>query len=159
VDHQRHHGAGAWPGLEAVPKKPKFTCFVVVVVCNTPICLQLAMHRASSCGTHRVVTHSRKMRFSAHRTSCPTLHKQQRRSLRRESTTTQPSSADAGLCVATAMSFRPLQQQSTFCSVSLLTRAVVAQQSHNKPGNWHADSSRRSVVQRSRERTAPRISS
>jgi len=32
VDHQRHHGAGAWPGLEAVPKKPKFTCFVVIIV-------------------------------------------------------------------------------------------------------------------------------
>ena len=38
--------------------------------CNTPICLQLAAHRVSSCGTHRVVTHSRKMRFSAHGTSC-----------------------------------------------------------------------------------------
>jgi len=38
--------------------------------CNTLICLQLAMHRASSCGTHGVVTHSQKMRFSAHRTSC-----------------------------------------------------------------------------------------
>jgi len=38
--------------------------------CNTLICLWLAMHRASSYGTHRVVTHSRKTRFSAHRTSC-----------------------------------------------------------------------------------------
>jgi len=41
-------------------------------ICNTPICLQLATHRASSCGTHRVVTHSRKMRFLAHGTSCAT---------------------------------------------------------------------------------------
>jgi len=40
--------------------------------CNALICLQLAMHRVSSCGTHRVVTHSRKTRFSAHRTSCAT---------------------------------------------------------------------------------------
>jgi len=32
-------------------------------------------------------------------------------------------------------------------------------QSHNKLCNWHADSSRRSIVQLSRERTAPRISS
>jgi len=95
--------------------------------CNALICLQLAVHRAPSCGTHRVVTHSRKMRFSAHRTSAasPTLHKQQRRSLRTESTTTQPPPADAGLCIATAVSFRPSQQQNTFCSVSLLTRAVV----------------------------------
>jgi len=38
--------------------------------CNTLICLQLATHRVSSCGTHGVVTHSQKMRFSAHRTSC-----------------------------------------------------------------------------------------
>jgi len=38
--------------------------------CNTLICLQLATHRAPSCGTHGVVTHSQKMRFSAHRTSC-----------------------------------------------------------------------------------------
>jgi len=38
--------------------------------CNALICLQLAMHRASSCGTHGVVTHSRKTRFSACRTSC-----------------------------------------------------------------------------------------
>jgi len=87
----------------------------------------------------------------------PILHKWQRRSLRTESTTTQPPSADAGLHVATATSFRPLQQQNTFCSVSLLTRAVVAQQSHNKLCNWHADSSRRSIVQRSGERTAPKI--
>jgi len=39
-------------------------------ICNALICLQLALHRASSCGTHGVVTHSQKMRFSAHRTSC-----------------------------------------------------------------------------------------
>ena len=38
--------------------------------CNALICLQLAMHRASSHGTHGVVTHSQKTRFSAHRTSC-----------------------------------------------------------------------------------------
>jgi len=49
--------------------------------------------------------------------------------------------------------------QNTFCSVSLLTRAIVVQQSHNKLYNWHADSSRRSIVQLSRERTTPRISS
>jgi len=42
----------------------------ILAACNTLICLQLALHRASSCGTHRVVTHSRKTRFSAHRTSC-----------------------------------------------------------------------------------------
>jgi len=45
-------------------------CFLGGVKCNTLICLQLAVHRASSHGTHRVVTHSQKMRFSAHRTSC-----------------------------------------------------------------------------------------
>jgi len=50
-------------------------------------------------------------------------------------------------------------QRNTFCSVSFLTRAIVVQQSHNKLCNWHADSSRRSIVQRSRERTTPRISS
>jgi len=38
--------------------------------CNAPICLQLATHRVSSCGTHGVVTHSQKTRFSACRTSC-----------------------------------------------------------------------------------------
>jgi len=38
--------------------------------CNTLICLQLAMHRVSSNGTHRVATHSRKMRFSACGTHC-----------------------------------------------------------------------------------------
>jgi len=38
--------------------------------CNTLICLQLAAHRVSSHGTHRVVTHSRKTCFSAHGTSC-----------------------------------------------------------------------------------------
>ena len=40
------------------------------VLCNTLICLQLATHGVSSCGTHGVVTHSQKTRFSAHRTSC-----------------------------------------------------------------------------------------
>jgi len=50
-------------------------------------------------------------------------------------------------------------QRNTFCSGSFLTRAVVTKQSHNKLCNWHADSSRRSIVQLSRERTAPRISS
>jgi len=39
-------------------------------LCNALICLQLATHRASSYGTHGVVTHSRKTRFLAHRTSC-----------------------------------------------------------------------------------------
>jgi len=48
-------------------------------------------------------------------------------------------------------------QRNTFCSGSFLTRAVVAKQSHNKLHNWHADSSRRSIVQLSGERTAPRI--
>jgi len=41
-----------------------------IASCNTLICLQLAMHEASSCGTHRVVTHSQKTGFSAHGTSC-----------------------------------------------------------------------------------------
>ena len=50
-------------------------------------------------------------------------------------------------------------QRNTFCSGSFLTRAIVTKQSHNKLCNWHADSSRRIVVQLSRERTAPRISS
>jgi len=40
--------------------------------CNTLICLQLAVHRVSSYGTHRVVTHSRRICFSAHGTSCAT---------------------------------------------------------------------------------------
>jgi len=40
------------------------------VDCNTLICLHLATHRVSSYGTHGVVTHSQKIRFSAHRTSC-----------------------------------------------------------------------------------------
>jgi len=50
-------------------------------------------------------------------------------------------------------------QRNTFWSVSCLTRAIVAMRSHNKLHNWHADSSRRSIVQLSRERTTPRISS
>jgi len=41
----------------------------------------------------------------------------------------------------------------------VLTRAVVTKTSHDKLYNWHVDSSRRSIVQRSRERTAPMISS
>jgi len=51
----------------------------------------LAMHGASSCGTHRVATHSQKTRFSACQTGCcccsPTLHKWRRRSLRTASKT------------------------------------------------------------------------
>jgi len=38
--------------------------------CNALICLQLAAHRVSPCGTHGFVTHSQKTRFSACRTSC-----------------------------------------------------------------------------------------
>ena len=41
-----------------------------ICTCNTLICLHLAMHRVSSYGTHGVVTHSQKTRFSAYRTSC-----------------------------------------------------------------------------------------
>jgi len=39
---------------------------------NALICLWLATHRASSCRTHRVVTHSWKIRLSAYGTSCAT---------------------------------------------------------------------------------------
>jgi len=42
---------------------------------------------------------------------------------------------------------------------TVLTRGVVATTSHNKLHEWHADSSRRSIVPRSRESTTPRISS
>jgi len=41
----------------------------------------------------------------------------------------------------------------------VLTRAIVTKQSHNKLHNGRADSSLRSIVQLSRERTTPRISS
>jgi len=40
-----------------------------------------------------------------------------------------------------------------------LTRSYHCKQSHNKLYNWHADSSRRSLVELSRERITPRISS
>jgi len=39
------------------------------------------------------------------------------------------------------------------------TRDIVCKQSHNKLYNWPVDSSRRSIVHLSRERTTPRISS
>jgi len=46
-------------------------CSCACLVCAMPqFAYNLAMHRASSCGTHRVVTHSQKTRFSAYRTSC-----------------------------------------------------------------------------------------
>ena len=41
----------------------------------------------------------------------------------------------------------------------LINTSYRCNTSHNKLDNWHADSSRRSIVQRSRERTMPRISS
>jgi len=130
--------------------------------CNTPTCLQLATHRAPSCGTHRVVTHSRKMRFPAHGTSCAAspicCSSKEACSEEQGTIVTRRWSACRNGCVFWTVATMHVQRN-TFCSVSFLTRAGVATQSDDKPCNWHADSSRRSIVQRSRERTTPRISS
>jgi len=65
----------------------------------------------------------------------------------------EPSSADAGLCIITAMSFRPLQSEH---GISYNTSYRYCQ-SHSKVHDWHADSSRRSIAKLSRERITPRI--
>jgi len=67
----------------------------------------------------------------------------------------EPSSADAGLCIVMAISFRPLQSEH---AISFNT-SYRYYQSHSKVYDWHADSSRRSIVKLSRERITPRISS
>jgi len=64
----------------------------------------------------------------------------------------EPSSADAGLCATTATSFDRHIQNMSFSFATMTS----CEQSHDKLHNWHADSSRRSVVQRNRERTTPR---
>ena len=65
----------------------------------------------------------------------------------------EPSSADAGLCIVTAMSFRPLHSE----HVNSSNTSYRCYQSHSKAYDWHADSSRRSFVERSKERITPRI--
>jgi len=67
----------------------------------------------------------------------------------------EPSSADAGLYIITAMSFGPLQSEH---AISYNT-SYRYYQSHSKVYDWHADSSHRSTVKLSRERITPRISS
>jgi len=98
--------------------------------CNTLICLQLAMHRVSSCGTHRVVTHSRKTRFPAHGTSCaasPVFYNSKEACSEEQGTIVSrrwsthhngyafwPLHPEHGLHVATATSFRPSQKHMWF---------------------------------------------
>jgi len=59
---------------------------------------------------------------------------------------------DAGLHVATAMSFGPSQSEH---AISFNTSCRHCQ-SHSKAYDWHADSSRGTIVERSGERIAPR---
>jgi len=86
----------------------------------------------------------------------PVLHKQRRRSLRRTTNHRQQTlvCASQRLHLSDRHDNACAREHVLFCF--LLTRAVVATQSHNKPHNWHANSSRRSIVHLSRERTAPR---
>jgi len=96
--------------------------------CNTLICPQLAMHGVSSCGTHRVVTHSRKMRSSAHGTSCATspVFCDGKEACSEEQGTTVSrrwSVCRNGYVFQTVAKVHVVQN--TFCSVSFLTRAVV----------------------------------
>jgi len=70
----------------------------------------------------------------------------------------EPSSADAGPCSVTAVSFRPSHTTNAMGTRFVLDRhdtSCCCEQSHDKPHNWHADSSRRSIVHLSGERTAP----
>jgi len=83
----------------------------------------------------------------------PTLHKWWRRSLRIASKTKR-------LCRITAACFTlPITLKKTFCS-GWNNTSYRCHESHsqlnNIPHNWHADSSRRSIVHLSKERTAPR---
>jgi len=64
----------------------------------------------------------------------------------------EPSSADAGLHIATAASFRPLQSE----RANGFDTSCGCHQSHTKAFDLHADSSRRSIVQLSRESITPR---
>ena len=64
----------------------------------------------------------------------------------------EPSSADAGLHIVTATSFRPLHSEHANSS----NTSYRCYQSHSKAYDWHADSSRRNIVERSRERITPR---
>jgi len=65
----------------------------------------------------------------------------------------EPSSADAGLYIVTAISFRPLHSEPANSS----NTSYRCYQSHSKAYDWHADSSHRSFVERSRDRITPRI--
>jgi len=70
----------------------------------------------------------------------------------------QTSVRVAGVCNMTAMSFRPLDAIRTHFVLDCTTWAVIKDQSfpiERQVCNWHADSSRRSIVHISRERTAP----
>jgi len=123
------------------------------------------MHRASAHGTHRVVTHSRKMHFSAHGTSCatsPVLSSSKEACSEEQRRCDEPSAETLAMCRNGYVFYTVVKmhvQRNTFFSGSFITWAIVTQMSHNKLHNWHIDSSRRSIVQRSRERTAPGISS
>jgi len=65
-----------WPterGLRRGSRAEPLSNVTFILASTTPqFAYDLAMHRVSSCGTHRVMTHSRKMRFSAHWASCAT---------------------------------------------------------------------------------------
>jgi len=67
----------------------------------------------------------------------------------------EPPSADAGLHNTTAASFGPSQSEH---AISFDTSCRHCQ-SHSKVCDWHADASRRSIVEPSRERITPKISS
>ena len=122
--------------------------------CNASICPQLAAHRASSCGTHRVVTHSQHVLLSAWDQLCDQCcHLQQQRSLlRRARNHRQQTLVCASTMTCLSTSFDHCNRNMTFGS----TRSCCCKQSHNKLCNWHADSSHRSIVHFSREGTAPR---
>jgi len=97
-------------------------------LCNTPICLWLATHRASSCGTHRAVTHSRKMRSSVHGTSHVTspvfCNSKEACSEEQETIVSRRWSARRNGCVFWTVVTMHVQRN-TFCSVSFLTWAIV----------------------------------
>jgi len=112
--------------------------------CNAPICPQLATHRVSSCGTHRVVTHSWKMRFSAHGTSCaasPICCSSKEACSEEQGTIVSRrwSMCRNGCIFLDRCDNTCAKEHVLFCF--LLTRVIVVMQSHNKLCNWHADSS------------------
>jgi len=77
------------------------------------------------------------------------LHKQWRRSLITVSKTNR-------MCGTTAACFNCHKKFRTRFGPDGATRAIVVTQSHDKMHNWHANSSRGSIIHLGRERIAPR---